>query len=109
VTFIVGPLRQSFGRRRRYASLVHPYGNDGSSIIDCGIPEVTAGGVERMVEVGDRIVVESEKVGESARTGMVTGVVGSLIKIKWDDGSETSMVPAAGSLRVVGREAESKS
>jgi hypothetical protein len=86
-----------------------PYGNDGSSIIDCGIPEVTAGGVERMVEVGDRIVVESEKVGESARTGTVTGVVGSLIKIKWDDGSETSMIPAAGSLRVVGREAESKS
>jgi Domain of unknown function (DUF1918) len=57
-----------------------------------------------MVEVGDRVVVESEKVGESARTGMVTGVVGSLIKIKWDDGTETSLVPGAGSLRVVGHE-----
>jgi hypothetical protein len=63
-----------------------------------------------MVEVGDRIEVESEKVGESARTGMVIGVVGSLIKIKWDDGTETSMVPGAGSLRVAGQEgAESKS
>jgi Domain of unknown function (DUF1918) len=63
-----------------------------------------------MVEVGDRVVVESEKVGESARTGMVTGVVGSLIKIKWDDGTETSMVPGAGSLRVAGQEgAESRS
>lgn len=61
-----------------------------------------------MVEVKDRVVIESEKVGEPARTGTVTEVVGSLIKIEWDDGSETSMVPAAGALRVVGHEAETK-
>jgi hypothetical protein len=63
-----------------------------------------------MVEINDRVVVESEKVGDPARTGVVTGVVGSLIKIRWDDGTETSMVPGPGSLRVVGHEdAESKS
>jgi hypothetical protein len=63
-----------------------------------------------MVEVGDRVAVESEKVGQGVRTGVVTSVAGSLIKIKWDDGTETSMVPGAGSLRVVGNEgAEPKS
>ena len=63
-----------------------------------------------MVEIGDQIVVESQKVGESPRTGIVTDVVGSLIKIKWSDGTETSMVPGAGSLRAVGHErAESRS
>jgi hypothetical protein len=57
-----------------------------------------------MVDVKDRVELESEKVGEPQRTGVVTEVVGSLIRIRWDDGTETSMVPKAGALRVVGRE-----
>jgi len=54
-----------------------------------------------MVEVGARVVVESEKVGVEPRAGVVTAVEGSLVRVRWDDGHETSFVPAAGSLRVL--------
>ena len=56
-----------------------------------------------MVQVGDRVVVEAEKVGREPRTGVVVGVQGALIRIHWDNGGESSFVPAAGSMRVVGR------
>jgi Domain of unknown function (DUF1918) len=54
-----------------------------------------------MTTVGDRIVVESEKVGMPDRCGTVAAVDGQMLRVKWDDGSESSFIPAAGSLRVV--------
>jgi hypothetical protein len=57
-----------------------------------------------VVEVKDRVVVESEKVGDPPRTGVVTAVAGSLIRVRWDSGEESAFVPQAGSLRVVGLE-----
>jgi uncharacterized protein DUF1918 len=57
-----------------------------------------------MVEVGDRILVESEKVGSATRTGVVTAVDDHLITVRWDSGSESVFVPSAGSLRVIGHE-----
>jgi hypothetical protein len=54
-----------------------------------------------MVDVGARIEVESEKVGMPPKTGVVTGVNGPLVQVRWDDGHESSFVPAAGSMRVV--------
>jgi hypothetical protein len=54
-----------------------------------------------VVEVGTRVVVESEKVGVEQRSGMVTGVNGALVRVRWDSGEETSFVPAAGAMRVV--------
>jgi hypothetical protein len=54
-----------------------------------------------MVDVGARIEVESEKVGAPPKCGVVTGINGPLIQVRWDDGRETSFVPAAGSMRVV--------
>jgi hypothetical protein len=54
-----------------------------------------------MVDVGARIEVESEKVGAPPKTGVVTGINGPLIQVRWDDGRETSFVPAAGSMRVI--------
>ncbi len=57
-----------------------------------------------MVEIGDRIEVESEKVGEPPRTGVVVKADG-MITVRWDDGTESSFIPSAGSLRVLGREA----
>ncbi|HZA39738.1 MAG TPA: hypothetical protein VFA00_03845 [Actinomycetota bacterium] len=54
-----------------------------------------------MVNKRDRVEVESEKVGDPPRTGVVTGVEGRLITIAWDTGGESSLVPSAGSLRVV--------
>ncbi len=57
-----------------------------------------------MVEVGDRVLVESEKVGQVARSGVVMAVDGRLITVRWDSGSESVFVPNAGSLRVTGHQ-----
>ncbi len=57
-----------------------------------------------MVEVGDRVVVESEKVGTLTRSGVVTAVDGRLITVRWDSGSQSVFIPSAGSLRVTGHE-----
>jgi hypothetical protein len=57
-----------------------------------------------MVEIGDRILVESEKVGSAVRSGVVTAVDDRLITVRWDSGSESVFVPSAGSLRVIGHE-----
>ncbi|HEY8202577.1 MAG TPA: DUF1918 domain-containing protein [Actinomycetota bacterium] len=54
-----------------------------------------------MVKVGDRIEIESEKVGQPPRGGVVTGLKGHLITIRWEDGRESSFMPKAGSLRLV--------
>jgi hypothetical protein len=54
-----------------------------------------------MVDVGARVEVESEKVGTLPRAGVVTAAEGSLVRVRWDDGHESSFVPTAGSLRVV--------
>lgn len=57
-----------------------------------------------MAEVGDRVVVESEKVGRESRVGMVVGVEGQMIRVRWEGGTESVFVPSVGSLRVVGHE-----
>jgi hypothetical protein len=57
-----------------------------------------------MIEVGSRVVVESEKVGTPARSGVVIAVEGEFVRIRWDDEEETTFLPAAGSLRVVAPE-----
>jgi hypothetical protein len=54
-----------------------------------------------MVEVGARVTVESEKVGAPPKSGEVLGVNGPMVRVRWDDGRETSFIPAAGSMRVV--------
>lgn len=62
-----------------------------------------------MVEAGDRIMVESEKVGVGPRTGVVTGVDGTMVRVRWEDGHESSFVPAAGSMRVIGEKVDTSS
>jgi hypothetical protein len=57
-----------------------------------------------MVEVGDRVLVESEKVGAVTRSGVVTDVDGRLITVRWDSGSSSMFVPSAGCLQVTGHE-----
>jgi hypothetical protein len=59
-----------------------------------------------MAKVGDRVIVESEKVGRESRIGLVVGVEGEMIRVRWDAGSESVLVPSVGSLRVVGHEGE---
>ncbi len=53
-----------------------------------------------VVKVGDRVVVESEKVGVLPRRGQVLAVSGALLTVHWHDGHESTFVPSAGSLRV---------
>jgi hypothetical protein len=68
-----------------------------------GIAPSTAEEVD-MVEVGDRVLVESEKVGTVTRSGVVTEVDGRLITVRWDSGSSSMFVPSAGCLQVTGHE-----
>jgi hypothetical protein len=55
-----------------------------------------------MVKVGDSVEVATRKIGQTPRTGTVTAVRGALITVRWDAGDETSLIPAAGSLGLVG-------
>jgi len=55
--------------------------------------------------VGDRVSVESERIGQHARTGEILEVLGSggglHYRIRWDDGHESTFYPSAGSMRIV--------
>lgn len=54
---------------------------------------------------GDRIVVETEHVGDVEREGevieVIEGDLGMRYRVRWRDGRETVLTPAAGSVRVV--------
>jgi hypothetical protein len=64
--------------------------------------------VSPVVQPGDRIVIESERVGQHPREGTILGVTESALgptyepsyEVRWDDGHESSIRPAAGSARV---------
>ncbi|HYN49251.1 MAG TPA: DUF1918 domain-containing protein [Candidatus Nanopelagicales bacterium] len=55
--------------------------------------------------VGDRIVVESEKVGQAAREGEILEVIeasyGIRYRVRWEDGHESTIRPSAGSARII--------
>ncbi|MBA2625659.1 MAG: hypothetical protein H0U89_08655 [Acidimicrobiia bacterium] len=52
-----------------------------------------------MVSVGDRVSLVSSKGPD--REGVVTGVTGSLVRIRWPSDEETTVVPAPGTLSVL--------
>jgi hypothetical protein len=56
-------------------------------------------------KVGDRIIIESEKVGKATRNGDILEVIehdyGTEYRVRWDDGHESSIRPAGGSARIV--------
>ncbi len=56
-----------------------------------------------MPEVGDRVRVESTKVGQVPRDGVVIGVIGRLLRIKWSTGEESTVVPGPGAVAVIGK------
>jgi hypothetical protein len=56
-----------------------------------------------MADIGDLVQVASTKVGHAPRDGVVTGVIGSLLQVKWSTGEESTFAPKMGSLSVVGR------
>jgi len=57
-------------------------------------------------QVGDRIVVESERVGQKDREGEILEIIeadyGTRYRVRWDDGHESTVRPSAGSARIVG-------
>lgn len=58
---------------------------------------------EGQAKAGDRIIVESEAVGRPARIGEILEVVASpagfSFEVRWEDGHQSSIRPAAGSAR----------
>lgn len=56
-------------------------------------------------KLGDRISIESEKVGKPPREGEILEVVesgaGPHYRVRWEDGHETDIRPAAGSARII--------
>jgi hypothetical protein len=59
-----------------------------------------------MVAIGDRIRVESTRA--PWREGVVTAVAGAMLRIHWASGQESTLVPAPGSLTVLGRAKRSR-
>ena len=54
-------------------------------------------------EVGDRIVVEAEKVGQPPRGGIVEEVLRrepARLRVRWDDGHSSIVAPSSGAARV---------
>lgn len=60
-----------------------------------------------MVEgkVGDRVILESERIGRAAREGEILEVlgVGDVVhyRVRWVDGHESTFFPSGGSLTIV--------
>lgn len=58
-----------------------------------------------IARAGDRIVIESEKVGRKDREGEILDVfdspLGANYRVRWDDGHESEIRPRAGSARIV--------
>lgn len=56
-------------------------------------------------KVGDRIIVESEQVGQEPREGEILAVdlrpAGPHYRIRWTDGHESSFMPEGGSARII--------
>ena len=58
-----------------------------------------------IAKVGDRLVVESQKVGTSAREGDILEIIeasyGIRYRVRWDDGHESTIRPAGGTVRTI--------
>jgi hypothetical protein len=55
------------------------------------------------LSVGDRIVVESERVGQPTREGVIEEVLSAnplRVRVRWDDGKVSIFAPEAGAARV---------
>jgi len=53
--------------------------------------------------VGDKVRVLPSKSGQPPREGVVTGITGSMLRVRWSTGEESSFIPGPGAVTVVGR------
>lgn len=64
-------------------------------------------------KAGDRIIIETEKVGQHVREGEVLEVfespAGVNYRVRWDDGHVSEIRPSAGSARIIPAEEAAKS
>src|SRR5947208_15991832 len=60
-----------------------------------------------MVEGGERVELAAAKVERRPRSGVVTAVRGPMITVRWDTGEQSTVVPASGTLSVLGHQAKS--
>jgi hypothetical protein len=55
--------------------------------------------------VGDRLLVESERVGQPGREGEILAVLGGIAgahyRVRWADGHESTFFPSGGSLKLI--------
>jgi uncharacterized protein DUF1918 len=54
-------------------------------------------------KIGDRVTVEAERTSQTARHGVIEEILREAppcFRVHWDDGHESILSPAAGSLRV---------
>jgi hypothetical protein len=54
-------------------------------------------------KVGDRVVVEAERTTQAARRGVIEEILQEKpprFRVHWDDGHNSILTPAAGSLRI---------
>jgi hypothetical protein len=54
-------------------------------------------------KVGDRIVVESERVAQPARSGVIKEVMRNdppRMRVRWDDGHESVIAPSGGAAAI---------
>ena len=61
-------------------------------------------------QVGDRIVVESEKAAQPSRTGVIEEILDhdpARLRIRWDDGHTSILTPSAGAATVMPAQAGS--
>ena len=56
-----------------------------------------------MANIGDRVQALSSKLGQSPREGVVTGVSGRLLQVRWSSGEESTIVPAVGSVTIIAK------
>ena len=54
-----------------------------------------------MPEIGDRVAIAGNKVGQAPREGTVRAKTGNLIRVEWDSGEESTLMPAPGTLTVL--------
>ena len=52
-----------------------------------------------MPNPGDRVLIEGTKLGQPRREGELLETIGSLMKIRWSDGTESLLTPGAGTIR----------
>ena len=59
--------------------------------------------VKVTVHVGDRVLIESERAGQTGRSGVVEDVLSEQpqrLRVRWDDGRTTIFAPSAGVARI---------